>query len=311
MAKQRDNFSDKAIVLEISAPPAKSNSRLRWEGASQSAKALTVIFSAGFIFGGFTWALGQFFQIRGVQQMLTSRIFLGVTWIFGVLGTWGIAWVFFYKRRKLIVPIGAASLLIAVIALDQTFPMTPTSTSAGITQPTSNTSTDWLANMKTPPTISDVFINDFPNTMRLHDEGEFHWKDISTVTHLKRQLYLDFPANNKFVGFYIPTTDPKDLSRTFEICIDLVRKNLVQSALDELPKKLFVEAEHGQVMTIQDLNFSGRVVIYHDDFLSTTQQADIIKTFAAKHYTVGFFGPDEFRNTLISWQHLHDAKAKN
>jgi hypothetical protein len=178
------------------------------------------------------------------------------------------------------------------------------------TQPAPSASpSDWLAKLPTPPTINDVFLNDFPTTMRLHDEGEFHWRDISTVTHIKRQLYLDFPANNKFVGFYIPTTDPSDLTRTFEICIDLVRKGLVQQALDELPKKTPITASLGQTMTIRDLTFSGRVVIYHDDFLSITQQADIIRAFSDKHYTVGFFGPNEFGKTLSSWHSLHDTKA--
>jgi hypothetical protein len=170
-------------------------------------------------------------------------------------------------------------------------------------------STDWLSSLKTPPTMIDVFINDFPHTMRLHDEGEFHWKDISTVTHLKRQLYLDFPANSKFVGFYIPTTDPTDLSRTAEICLKLAQIDAVQQVLTELPKKTFIAASLGQTTTIQDLTFSGRVVIYHDDFLSTTQQADIIRAFSEQHYSVGFFGPNEFGKTLISWHHLHDAKA--
>lgn len=183
--------------------------------------------------------------------------------------------------------------------------------SAGVTQVAPNPSTDWLATLQHAPTISDVFLNDFPTTLRLHDEGEFHWKDISTVTHLKRQVYADFPANNKFVGFYIPTTDPTDLTRTFEICIDLVRKDLVQQALDDLPRKTPVIASLGQTMTIQGLTFSGRVLIYHDDFLSTTQKADIIRSFSDKHYTVGFFGPDELGKTLISWHRLHDAKAAN
>jgi uncharacterized membrane protein YedE/YeeE len=183
---------------------------------------------------------------------------------------------------------------------------------AKTTQPIpSASSTDWLARFTSPPTIGDVFLNDFPTTLRLHDEGEFHWKDINTVTHLKRQLYLDFPANSKFVGFYIPTTDPTDLTRTFEICINLVRRDLVQQALSELPKKTFIAAGLGQTTTIQDLTFSGRVVIYHDDLLSITQQADITRAFAEKHYAVGFFGPNDFGKTLSSWHHLHDTKAAN
>lgn len=177
------------------------------------------------------------------------------------------------------------------------------------TPPVSGGFTNWLATLNNPPTMSDVFFNDFPATMRLHDEGEFHWNGINTVTYIKRQLYLDFPGYSKFVGFYIPTTDPSDLSRTAEICMKLAQMDAVQQALTELPKKTFIAAGLGQTTTIGDLTFSGRVVIYHDDFLSITQQADIIRAFSEKHYAVGFFGPSDFGKTLSSWHHLHDAKV--
>jgi hypothetical protein len=181
---------------------------------------------------------------------------------------------------------------------------TPKSTPSGA-------SANWLAAIKTPPTISDVFQNDFPNTMKLTDDAiGIQWKDTGAVTHIKRQLYLDFPANSKFVGFYIPTSDPSDLSRTAEICLTLAKADAVQQTLDELPKKTFIAANLGQTTTIQDLTFSGRVVIYHDDFLSITQQADIIRAFAEKHYALGFFGPNDFGKTLSEWHRLHDDATR-
>jgi hypothetical protein len=177
--------------------------------------------------------------------------------------------------------------------------------------PRLSASANWLAAIKTPPTISDVFQNDFPNTMKLTDEAVgIQWKDTGAVTHIKRQLYLDFPANSKFVGFYIPTSDPSDLSRTAEICLMLAKADAVQQALDELPKTTFIAANLGQTTTIQDLTFSGRVVIYHDDFLSITQQADIIRAFAEKHYALGFFGPNDFGKTLSEWHRLHDDATR-
>jgi len=169
------------------------------------------------------------------------------------------------------------------------------------------TSANWLAISKTAPSMSDVFQNDFPNTMKLTDDGiGIQWKDTGAVTRIKRQLYLDFPANSKFVGFYIPTSDPSDLSRTAEICLTLAKADAVQQTLDEMPKKTFIAANLGQTTTIQDLTFSGRVVIYHDDFLSITQQADIIRAFAEKHYALGFFGPADFGKVLSEWHRLHD-----
>jgi hypothetical protein len=169
---------------------------------------------------------------------------------------------------------------------------------------------NWVSALKSPPTMGDVFTNDFPNTMKLSDDAiGIEWKDNGTSIHIKRQLYLDFPANSKFVGFYVPTSNPSDLSRTTEVCLKLAQVDAVQQALDDLPKKTFIAAGLGQTTTIQDLTFSGRVVIYHDDFLSITQQSDIIRAFAAKHYAVGFFGPNDFGKVLISWHHQHDTKG--
>jgi len=171
---------------------------------------------------------------------------------------------------------------------------------------------NWLAGIENPPSMSDVFQNDFSNTMKLTDDAiGIEWKDNGTTTRIKRQLYLDFPAYSKFVGFYIPTSDPLDPSRTFEACLRLVQSDAVQQALDEMPKRTPIVAGLGQTTTIGDLTFSGRVVIYHDDLLSITQQSDIIRAFAAKHYAVGFFGPNDFGKTLSSWHRLHDAKTVN
>jgi len=168
----------------------------------------------------------------------------------------------------------------------------------------------WLAGLRNQPSMSDVFQNDFPNTMKLTDGAmSVQWKDTGRTTYIKRQLYLDFPANSKFVGFYVPTSDPLDPSRTAEICLKLVQSDAVQRALDEMPRNTQILAGLAQPTTIQDLTFSGRVLIYHDDFLSVTQQADIIRAFGAKHYAVGFFGPNDFGKVLGSWDRLHGAKA--
>lgn len=169
---------------------------------------------------------------------------------------------------------------------------------------------NWLAGLQNPPSMSDIFRNDFPNTMRLTDDAiGIEWKDNGKTTRITRQLYLDFPANSKFVGFYVPTSDPMDPSRTAEACLRMAQVDAVQQALEDMPKKTPVLAGLAQPTTIQDLTFSGRVVIYHDDFLSVTQQADIIRAFAAKHYSVGFFGPSDFGKALGSWHRLHDGKA--
>jgi hypothetical protein len=159
--------------------------------------------------------------------------------------------------------------------------------------------------------MRDLFAQDFANTLRLSNEdSSIHWRDTGHITVIKTQLYLDFPAFNKFVGFYVPSTDPTDPSRTVEACLKLLQANAVQQALDDMPKKTPVLALLGQTVSIQDLAFSGRVLIYYEDLLSTTQQADLIRAFADKHYALGLMGPNDLAKAIIAWHHLHDPNRE-
>jgi len=162
----------------------------------------------------------------------------------------------------------------------------------------------------TPPSLSDLFSRDFPTTMKLSDDSiGIQWKDNGSVLHLKRQLYLDFPANNKFVGFYVPSSDPSDLTRTSEVCLKLAQVDAVQQAIGDMSKKTFIAAGMAQTTTIEDLTFSGRVFIYHEELLSIPQQADIIRVFSAKHYKVEFMGPDYLGKRISAWHQQHDANS--
>jgi hypothetical protein len=111
------------IVVSGQKGLAKTPLRLRWEAVPPVGKAFAFVVSAGIIVAGFTWASSQFFQIRGVQHMLTSRIFLGLTVLFALLGVWGIAWVFFYSKRYYIIAAALVLLIVAGWALDRAFPM--------------------------------------------------------------------------------------------------------------------------------------------------------------------------------------------
>jgi hypothetical protein len=332
---------------------------LRWRVTPKIASALK-IGAAVPLLGVAGWLLQNFLQLRGVVNLLASRIDLVLLAIF-LFGGACVLTIGMQRRRVwrvvafIVIALAAAGIdLWAPKPLIQSGSSLPTRTTPptavgsrerdvekqlapeqltskdkvqakvnkaesgertkkptrSLPPSTSSRETNWLSALKNPPTMSDVFTNDFPNTMKLSDEAiGIEWKDNGTTIQIKRQLYLDFPANSKFVGFYVPTSDPSDISRTAEACLKLAQVDAVQQALDELPKKTFIAAGLGQTTTIQDLTFSGRVVIYHDDFLSITQQADIIRAFAAKHYAVGFFGPNDFGKTLSSWHHLHDAVA--
>jgi hypothetical protein len=179
------------------------------------------------------------------------------------------------------------------------WPSTPAST-----QQRPSTST------QAPPTLRDLFNKDFPNAMKAADEAiGIEWKD-GGVMHIKRQLYLDFPAKTKFVGFYVPSSDPLSPTKSLEACMRLAEA--VQQALEDIPKKVAISGGYrGEMTGIQDLTFSGRVVIYHEAFLSIPQKAAIINTYAAKHFDVQFRGPDYLGDQIIAWHHQHDTKQSH
>jgi hypothetical protein len=336
-----------------------STVRTAWLHSTPMQKAAVFLLSGGFVCSVLMFALGQFFQIRGVQHMLTSRIFLGIAWICAFLLLWGIGRTLAPARWLLIAVIGGIVLLIAAIVLDHVFPMpntthheAPAATTeqrqassptageiaeaivkefpalqtkngAGVkvnkATPTKrydspralSTAMQWVNGLKDPPTMKDLFISgDYLNTMRLHDDAiGIQWNDNGTVTHIERQLYLDFPANAKFVGFYVPSIDPTDTTRTAEACMKLAQADAVRQVLEDLPKKTFIAADLGQTATIQDLTFSGRVLIYYNDFLSINQRADIIRAFGEKKYVVRFSGPEDFGKVLSRWHDVHKEKS--
>jgi hypothetical protein len=59
---------------------------------------------------------------------------------------------------------------------------------------------------------------------------------------------------------------------------------------------------------LEELTFSGRVLLYHEDFLSINQKAAIIEAYKVKNFDVQFRGPDYLSDKLIAWHRQHDPK---
>lgn len=165
-----------------------------------------------------------------------------------------------------------------------------------------------------PPTLLDLFMTDFPTTLRVSDDEDAFSVTFpdGEVTKIRRRVYMDFEAKTKFVGFYVssPTPPSADMisgDKTLAACLSLAEHNAAQKTLDDMSKRAGVSGgEAGQMTDMQDLTFSGRVFIYHEDFLSITQKADIIRDFKRKHLDVNFRGPEYLANHLITLHHKHD-----
>jgi hypothetical protein len=170
-----------------------------------------------------------------------------------------------------------------------------------------------------PPTLLDLFRKDFTNTLKASDEDVDAYT-ISTpegsAIKVKRQTYEDYEARTKFVGFYISRPDPpsKDFSGkdTFAACMELLKHNAVQETFDHFGKQVAVMSGYGdQMTTSKELTFSGRVVIYHEEFLSIPQKADILKEYKEKGLAVTFRGSDYLGTEAIAWHQQHDKQSAN
>jgi hypothetical protein len=176
-----------------------------------------------------------------------------------------------------------------------------------LSQPSNPAGSRSHASSEKPPTLPDLFHSDFSATMVVHKDDHLTM-DAGNGRSLpiETQLYLDFNARTKFIGFYVPLTDPVHSEGEFRVCLQLV--NEVQPSID------LVETQHpmwagyrDQTTNITDLVFSGRVMLYYMSNFSITQKAEIIKAFKDRNYDVQFRGPDYFGDQLIAWHHKHDA----
>lgn len=156
-----------------------------------------------------------------------------------------------------------------------------------------------------PPTMATLFTQDLPTTLKYTNDLSIQLSDGTSMV-LKQQIYIDFDARTKFVGFYIPSSG-RNPEKTYVVAMRLV--NQVDAAFSHMNKNATVQGGYrGEREDARDLPFSGRVLLYHEDFLSIPQKADIIRLYEAKHYNVQFRGPDYLGDQIVSWHHQHDKK---
>jgi len=164
-----------------------------------------------------------------------------------------------------------------------------------------------------PPTLFDLFKRDFPVMKSSDNEPAITigWHD-GTETKISRQVYMDFPARTKFAGFYIPVCKSADMmsgQKTFSACLKLAEIDAVQAAFEHVSKNVGIQMGQNEQMTnMQELTFSGRVLIYHEEHLSIQQKAEILNVFAVKNQAVTFMGSDYLGTQVIAWHHQHDPK---
>jgi hypothetical protein len=134
------------------------------------------------------------------------------------------------------------------------------------------------------PKMLDLFLGDFPGMLKIHGENKMTNDTGGSVT-VTFQLYLDYSANSKFVGYFIPT-----FPDTYQVCKDL-------SSVDPESVAKGIRTYGGiagQTTEQKDLVFTGRVYLYHESELSIEQRASLIQVYRSKHLDVQFRGYDYF-----------------
>jgi hypothetical protein len=137
-----------------------------------------------------------------------------------------------------------------------------------------------------PPALEELFKSDFPNLIK--------FSGVLTVTNLKsdRELqipfdvYADFAGKSYFVGFLVPHSDSV---HTYEYCESLAWG--WKKAFDGIVHDVsFQGGESGQMTSLNDLTFSGRVIIYYDDILTLEQIVALRAVYEKKKLSVLFRG---------------------
>jgi len=109
-------------------PPKRNGSSLQprslpdvWNAITPAQRRIVFWLSAGFLFSVLMFAIGQFFQIRGVQSLIASRIFLLIALASAVLLPWG--FVLVSRRKTWMAILASLMLLLATVVLDRAYPL--------------------------------------------------------------------------------------------------------------------------------------------------------------------------------------------
>lgn len=141
-------------------------------------------------------------------------------------------------------------------------------------------------------TLLFLFENDFTNLLRSGTDAEFE-DDKGDKISFKTKEYFDFEAQSKFIGFYIPST-PK----TIHILENLPNVYLRFSSKDK------VVVESGglglQPVNTDELKFSGRVFIYHEDPILEAKKRELYALYERHGLSPQFRGSDYlFKKSVI------------
>ncbi len=124
-------------------------------------------------------------------------------------------------------------------------------------------------------TLLDYFNNDFRSLPKASEDRIITLRNKESIT-IKSTAWLDFESQTVFIGFYIP-----DTPHAYSICTYLASN--YKTALD-LRRSVLIEQSGGgmQPVNSNELQFSGRVFLYHETPLLEEQRHQLVNLYKSK-----------------------------
>lgn len=143
--------------------------------------------------------------------------------------------------------------------------------------------------LREKPTMASLFKSDFPHLLKVGNELSMQRHDgkNNTTTKIQANLYIDFDGQSEFVGFHIP----EGLDSQYDLAVSLADYVTIPLGFTK-DVKAWSGYIGGQRTSTDDLRFTGRVYIYHEDYFSPRQIADLIDIYHNKGFSLELRGLD-------------------
>ena len=196
---------------------------------------------------------------------------------------------------------------------ESTSPITPKATSLQSTQlapPNSNekqkNATDETKEKTSSPELPNLeklFRSDFSNLLRSYTHRSIGIEDKNgskSTVKIGEQMYLDFPGKSKFLGYFIPMSPD-----SYGVCTFMAGEYM--KTIRGFESKASViggnVAEFSSTHQ-EELKFTERIYIYHEDSFTHQQLADLERLYQSKGLSVVFRGPAYL---MLKWKSKDDS----
>jgi hypothetical protein len=143
-----------------------------------------------------------------------------------------------------------------------------------------------------PPTLESLMKESMPTMNKMFREYPISTKDGKSLT-IEGIVYTDLIARSSFTAFYIPSSP-----YAFSVAIFLAKS--AHEFDDDLTHSMIIKSREPGEPPQNSASFvhTGKIVVYHDDFLTHRQMADIEDAFDKEHLNAVLRGPDYLATAL-------------